>query len=178
MSLLQVRNLSVTFTREGSAPVRAVDGLSFQVEPGASVGLVGESGCGKSVTSLAIMGLLPKRNTRIEGEVLFEGRNLLAMPENALRDIRGKDIAMIFQDPMSSLNPVVRIGVQITEVLVRHQRLKASEARRDGRIAFAQGWYPGSAALPGPVPVPALGRHAPTRLDCHCPGVQATSADR
>ena len=131
MSLLQVRNLSVTFTREGSAPVRAVDGLSFQVEPGASVGLVGESGCGKSVTSLAIMGLLPKRNTRIEGEVLFEGRNLLAMPENALRDIRGKDIAMIFQDPMSSLNPVVRIGVQITEVLVRHQRLKASEARRE-----------------------------------------------
>lgn len=131
MSLLQVRNLSVTFRREGSAPVKAVDGLSFQVAPGASVGLVGESGCGKSVTSLAIMGLLSARNATIEGEVLFEGRNLLTMPEKALRDIRGKDIAMIFQDPMSSLNPVVRIGVQITEVLVRHQHLKSSEARRE-----------------------------------------------
>lgn len=131
MSLLDVRDLSITFTSRGRRPVRAVDGLSLNVDPGQSIGLVGESGCGKSITSLAILGLLPKRGVEITGEIEFEGRDLLAMRDSDLRDIRGRDIAMIFQDPMSSLNPVVTIGVQITEVLRRHRGMTSGEAKAE-----------------------------------------------
>ena len=129
--LLQVRDLQVRFTRRGSEPVRAVDGVSFDVRPGQVVGLVGESGCGKSVTSLAIMGLLPKRRVEVAGEVLFEGRDLLTMRPDDLREMRGRDIAMVFQDPMSSLNPVVPIGLQVTEVLARHTDLDRAAARQE-----------------------------------------------
>jgi peptide/nickel transport system ATP-binding protein len=129
--LLQVRDLQVRFTRRGRAPVRAVDGVSFDVAPGQVVGLVGESGCGKSVTSLAIMGLLPKRAVEVEGEVLFEGSDLLALPDDQLRDLRGRDIAMVFQDPMTSLNPVVPVGLQVTEVLRRHAGLDRDAARAE-----------------------------------------------
>jgi len=128
MALLEVRDLSVTFSREGRKPVRAVDGLSFTVDQGESVGLVGESGCGKSVTSLAVMGLLPRRGVSVSGEIVFDGRDILKLSDRELRDIRGRDMAMIFQDPMSSLNPVVRIGTQITEVLFRHRRLTKARA--------------------------------------------------
>jgi len=129
--LLQVRDLQVRFTRRGRDPVRAVDGVSFDVRPGQVVGLVGESGCGKSVTSLAIMGLLPQRRVEVAGEVLFEGRDLLTMRRDDLREMRGRDIAMVFQDPMSSLNPVVPIGLQVTEVLARHTDLDRSAARKE-----------------------------------------------
>src|SRR3954447_9659051 len=112
MPLLDVRDLSVVFQRKGTLPVTAVDGVSFTVEPGQTVGLVGESGCGKSVTSLAIMGLLPKRGNRVTGEVLFEDTDLLTLRPSELRDRRGRDIGMIFQDPLSSLNPVLPLGVQ------------------------------------------------------------------
>ena len=127
--LLQVRDLQVRFTRRGRPPVRAVDGVSFDVQPGQVVGLVGESGCGKSVTSLAIMGLLPKRAVEVGGEVLFEGRDLLTTPLDELREMRGRDIAMVFQDPMTSLNPVVPVGLQVTEVLRRHVGLDGDAAR-------------------------------------------------
>ena len=129
--LLQVRDLQVRFTRRGRPPVRAVDGVSFDVAPGQVVGLVGESGCGKSVTSLAIMGLLPKRAVEVEGEVLFEGNDLLTMPDSQLRDLRGRDVAMVFQDPMTSLNPVVPVGRQVTEVLRRHAGLDREAARAE-----------------------------------------------
>ena len=129
--LLEVENLTVTFGRKGATPVRAVDGLSFTVAQGQTVGLVGESGCGKSVTSLAIMGLLPSRGVQVSGEVRLEGRSLLGLSQRELRDLRGSEMAMIFQDPLSSLNPVVPIGVQVTEVLVRHRNLKAEPARRE-----------------------------------------------
>jgi peptide/nickel transport system ATP-binding protein len=119
--LLSVRDLRVTFTRQGEKPFTAVDGVSFDVRPGQTVGLVGESGCGKSVTSLAIMGLLPKRGNRVEGQASFEGTNLLGLDEKGMRERRGRDIAMIFQDPLSSLNPVVPVGLQVTEVLERHR---------------------------------------------------------
>jgi peptide/nickel transport system ATP-binding protein len=109
--------------------VRAVDGVSFDVAPGQVVGLVGESGCGKSVTSLAIMGLLPKRAVEVGGEVLFEGDDLLTTPLDQLREMRGRDIAMVFQDPMTSLNPVVPVGLQVTEVLRRHVGLDGDAAR-------------------------------------------------
>jgi peptide/nickel transport system ATP-binding protein len=127
-ALLDVRDLEVVFTRKGRRDVRAVDGVSFTVGRGETVGLVGESGSGKSVTSLAVMGLLPNRGVRIGGQVWFDGDDLLTLPKDRMRDIRGQDIAMVFQDPMSSLNPVVPIGIQVTEVLTRHQGLKGDEA--------------------------------------------------
>jgi peptide/nickel transport system ATP-binding protein len=127
-ALLDVRELEVVFTRKDRPDVRAVDGVSFSVEPGETVGLVGESGSGKSVTSLAVMGLLPDRGVRVGGQVWFDGDDLLTLPKDRMRDIRGQDIAMVFQDPMSSLNPVVPIGIQVTEVLSRHQGMKGNEA--------------------------------------------------
>ena len=124
-----MRDLRVTFTRQGEKPFKAVDGVTFDVRPGQTVGLVGESGCGKSVTSLAIMGLLPKRGNHVEGEATFEGTNLLALDEKAMRERRGRDIAMIFQDPLSSLNPVVPVGLQVTEVLERHRGMSRKAAQ-------------------------------------------------
>ncbi|MFC8501884.1 ABC transporter ATP-binding protein [Pedococcus sp. NPDC057267] len=127
--LLSVRDLRVTFRRSGDEPFVAVDGVSFDVRPGQTVGLVGESGCGKSVTSLAIMGLLPTRGVTVEGEVLFNGADLLKESRDQMRDRRGRDLGMIFQDPLSSLNPVVPIGLQVTEVLERHRGLSRKAAR-------------------------------------------------
>ena len=126
--LLSVRDLEVTFRRHGEEPFRAVDGVSFDVHAGQTVGLVGESGCGKSVTSLAIMGLLPTRGNRVRGTASFDGTDLLALSRSQMRDRRGRDIAMIFQDPLSSLNPVVPIGRQVTEVMERHRDLSRREA--------------------------------------------------
>jgi len=126
--LLRVRDLRVTFTRQGQEPFEAVQGVSFDVRPGQTVGLVGESGCGKSVTSLAIMGLLPKRGNQVTGSVEYDGTDLLTLSEGQMRDKRGKDIAMVFQDPLSSLNPVVPIGVQVTEVLERHRGMSRKAA--------------------------------------------------
>ena len=131
MALLEVSDLSVVFARKGERPVTAVDGVSFDIDSGEVVGLVGGSGCGKSVTSLAIMGLLPRRGVRIGGRAEFDGMNLLELGQSTMRDIRGRDVAMIFQDPLSSLNPVIPIGVQVTEVLERHRRMKGEAARRE-----------------------------------------------
>ncbi|HSO54547.1 MAG TPA: ATP-binding cassette domain-containing protein, partial [Actinomycetes bacterium] len=112
MALLEVRDLRVHFDTDDGV-VKAVDGVNFSLEPGQTLGIVGESGSGKSVTNLAIMGLA--RGGRISGEVLFEGRDLLKMHANELRAIRGKKIAMIFQDPLSSLHPYYKVGSQIAE---------------------------------------------------------------
>ncbi|BBH68424.1 dipeptide/oligopeptide/nickel ABC transporter ATP-binding protein [Actinoplanes sp. OR16] len=140
MSLLDVRDLSVVFRRRGAAPVTAVDGVSFTVEPGQTVGLVGESGCGKSVTSLAIMGLLPRRGNEVTGEVLFDGTDLLTLRPQELRDRRGRDIGMIFQDPLSSLNPVIPLGLQVAEVLERHQgRTRQAALREAAQLLDAVG---------------------------------------
>ncbi|QIM20152.1 ABC transporter ATP-binding protein [Phycicoccus sp. HDW14] len=126
--LLSVRDLTVTFTRQGEESFTAVDGVSFDVRPGQTVGLVGESGCGKSVTSLAIMGLLPDRGNRVEGSATFDGTDLLRLSPGEMRDRRGRDIAMIFQDPLSSLNPVVPVGLQVTEILERHRKMSRKAA--------------------------------------------------
>jgi peptide/nickel transport system ATP-binding protein len=126
--LLSVRDLTVTFTRQGEESFTAVDGVSFDVRPGQTVGLVGESGCGKSVTSLAIMGLLPERGNRVEGSATFDGTDLLRLSSSEMRDRRGRDIAMIFQDPLSSLNPVVPVGLQVTEILERHRKMSRKAA--------------------------------------------------
>jgi peptide/nickel transport system ATP-binding protein len=131
MALLEVEDLTVTFSRRGSRPTNAVDGVSFSVEPGQTVGLVGESGCGKSVTSLAIMGLLPSRGATVGGHARFDGTDLLTLSQSELRDRRGRDIGMVFQDPLSSLNPVIPIGRQVTEVLQRHRGMHRGEARAE-----------------------------------------------
>ena len=120
MSLLSVRDLEVKFlTRR--ATVHAVSGISFDLDAGETLGIVGESGCGKSVSSLAILGILPKPAGRVTGgEVFFQDQDLLKLPDWQLRSIRGRDVAMIFQDPMTSLNPVLTIGRQLTESLTKH----------------------------------------------------------
>jgi peptide/nickel transport system ATP-binding protein len=137
-SLLTVTDLRVEFRRRGVDPFVAVNDLSFDVRPGQTVGLVGESGCGKSVTSLAIMRLLPSRGNQVTGTVDFEGTNLLSLPIDKMRDRRGRDLAMIFQDPLSSLNPVVPIGIQVTEVLERHRGMKRSAAMVEARELLDQ----------------------------------------
>jgi peptide/nickel transport system ATP-binding protein len=128
MALLEVRDLKVDFVRRGERPFTAVDGVSFDVEPGQTVGLVGESGCGKSVTSLAIMRLLARRGNKVSGSVRFEGTDLLKLSDRDMRDRRGRDLGMVFQDPLSSLNPVIPIGLQITEVLERHRGMSRKAA--------------------------------------------------
>jgi peptide/nickel transport system ATP-binding protein len=126
--VLEVDELTVTFTRRGEQSTRAVDGVSFAVAPGETVGLVGESGCGKSVTSLAVMGLLPRRGVQVGGSVRFDGQELLGASDRTLRRLRGADMAMVFQDPLSSLNPTVQIGTQVTEVLLEHRDMSRKEA--------------------------------------------------
>ena len=128
-ALLQVEDLTVTFAPRSKRPVKAVDGVTFSVRPGEVVGLVGESGSGKSVTSLAIMGLLPRRGVSVGGSVRFEGRELVGASRDELSSMRGRDLAMVFQDPMTSLNPVVPVGLQVTEVLRRHTDAGRAEAR-------------------------------------------------
>ena len=127
--LLKVESLRTYFhTRDGT--VRAVDGVSFDLAPGETLCVVGESGCGKSVTALSILGLIPAPPGRIEGgRILFQGEDLVAASEARLREIRGNQISMIFQEPMTSLNPVMRIGDQIAEALLLHENLSRSGAR-------------------------------------------------
>jgi len=128
VALLEVNDLK-TYFRTDDGIVKAVDGVSFQVEKGKTLGIVGESGCGKSVTCLTIMGLNAKRNTISTGEALFRGEDLLKMNSRRLRDVRGNDIAMIFQDPMTSLNPVHTIGRQLVEAILLHRDVTKAQAR-------------------------------------------------
>jgi oligopeptide/dipeptide ABC transporter ATP-binding protein len=127
--LHSVRDLRIGFAGpQGVLP--AVDGISFDVRAGEVFGVVGESGCGKSITGLSILRLLPPAARILGGEIRFAGRNLLAEPDQALRRIRGNDIAMVFQEPMTSLNPVFSVGEQIMEGLILHRRLSRNEARK------------------------------------------------
>ena len=129
MALLEVSDLYTYFkTREGE--VHAVDGVSFTVEEGKVLGIVGESGCGKSVTALSIMGLVQNPGRVVSGSVRFDGRELTGLKERELEDVRGRSIGMIFQDPMTSLNPVLTIETQITETLRRHLDMSGDQAKK------------------------------------------------
>jgi peptide/nickel transport system ATP-binding protein len=124
-----VSDLRVVFEGDRNSTVEAVSGVSFSLEVGRTLGIVGESGCGKSVTALSIMRLLPRVGARVSGSVVFEGRDLGSLPEREMRDLRGNRLAMIFQEPMTSLNPSFTVGDQIGETLVRHRSLPAKAAR-------------------------------------------------
>jgi oligopeptide/dipeptide ABC transporter ATP-binding protein len=127
--LLEVDDLHVHFVTEDGV-VRAVDGVSFELDRGQVLGIVGESGSGKSVTALTLMGLTRDVNTRFQGEVRYKGKDLLKVPEHEMQEYRGNEIGMIFQDPMTSLNPVYRIGEQIVEAIRAHQTVDKATARR------------------------------------------------
>jgi peptide/nickel transport system ATP-binding protein len=129
MALLEVRDLGVSF-RTLDGVVRAVEGVSYALERGRTLGLVGESGSGKSVSALTIMGLTRSENATIKGEILLDGRDLLRLPGAQLRRIRGRRIAMIFQDPLSSLHPYYRVGAQIVEAIRTHDEVSKEAARR------------------------------------------------
>jgi peptide/nickel transport system ATP-binding protein len=128
--LLTVEDLRVVFEGDRGTVTEAVAGVSFSLTAGRTLGIVGESGCGKSVTALAIMRLLPKAGTRVSGAVRFEGLELGSLPERQMQDLRGNRLAMIFQEPMTSLNPSFTVGDQIGEALSRHRGLSGAVARR------------------------------------------------
>jgi oligopeptide/dipeptide ABC transporter ATP-binding protein len=132
MPLLSVNDLEVKFATR-KATIHAVNRVSFDLEPGETLGIVGESGSGKSVTSLAMLGILPRQGRVTGGSVMFDGRDLLTTPDPELRKIRGREIAMVFQDPMTSLNPVLRVGRQITEALRTHMGMNGDEARAEAK---------------------------------------------
>lgn len=125
MSLLEVRDLSVSFGRK---PHRRVDGVSFTLEAGCRLGLIGESGSGKTVTALAVMGLLPE-NAQASGSVCLAGHSILEMPEQGLAKLRGNTVSMVFQEPMTALDPTMRVGRQVAEVLRLHAGAEAGQAR-------------------------------------------------
>ena len=137
MHLLEVKHLQTQFqTRAGL--VRAVDGVSFYLDGGELLGLVGESGCGKSITALSIMRLIAPPGKIVGGEIIFDNRNLLMLSNEEMRAIRGDDIAMIFQDPMTSLNPVYTVGEQIAEVYRLHRKLSRKAAREAAIAAMRE----------------------------------------
>lgn len=120
--LLDVRDLSIRYCRPGVPAQQAVNGITLEIASGEVVGLMGESGCGKSSLALAILGLLPRENSEVLGSILFRGQELNGMPEHALQEIRGAAISLVFQDPGISLSPVMRVGAQIAEVIHAHRR--------------------------------------------------------
>jgi peptide/nickel transport system ATP-binding protein len=127
--LIEIKDLRIRFHGDDGRITHAVDGVDLSVANGATLGLVGESGCGKSVTSLAIMGLLPKQTAEVTGAIRFDGFDLLQTPDRTLRDLRGNRLAMIFQEPMTSLNPSLTIGDQIIETILRHRGGSKRSAR-------------------------------------------------
>ena len=162
--LLSVDDLSVEFLTE-AGPATVVDHVSFGVDAGEVVALVGESGSGKTVSSLAVMRLVASPPGRItSGSVMFDGRDLLSLSFKELRELRGDQIAMAFQDPMTSLNPAFTIGTQLVDTIRLHRTMsKSAAARTRARAARARG-HPRPRAAARRLPAPALGRHAPARV--------------
>jgi oligopeptide/dipeptide ABC transporter ATP-binding protein len=137
MSLLEVRNLSIGF-QTATGPLQVVDSISFSVEAGETFGLVGESGCGKSVTAQSLLGLLPARKTRVSGSIGLSDRELVGLAPDRWRDLRGRKVSMVFQDPMTSLNPLLTIGAHLEEVLRLHRNLSGSSLREEAAAWLAR----------------------------------------
>ncbi|MBE0340877.1 ABC transporter ATP-binding protein, partial [Paenibacillus sp. 28ISP30-2] len=154
--LLEVKHLKTYFkTEDGIVP--SVNGVSFTVNPGETLAIVGESGSGKSVTSLSIMGLVAAPGKVVGGEILLEGRDLLKLSRGEMRKYRGNEVSMIFQEPMSSLNPVFTIGNQISEVIRQHQKLSKSVARRKSIEILVRVGIPGASKVVSYFPPPVSG---------------------
>ena len=163
--LLSISDLHTEF-RTGAGLVRAVDGISYTVEQGETVAIVGESGSGKSASALSILRLIPDPPGRItHGEILFAGRDLMRLSDEEMRQVRGGDIGMVFQEPMTSLNPVLTIGRQITEMLEQHRKAdRAARGKRATRAA-GDGRHRRSDTPPRAISASAFGRHASARHD-------------
>ncbi len=149
--LLSVRDLTVNFAAERGR-VRAVAGVSFDLAPGETLGLVGESGCGKTVTAMSILRLLPTPLAEVTGEIRFQGEELLGLPDSLMRQIRGNRIAMVFQEPMTALNPVLTVGEQVAEALRLHRGLSHPEAWREAGAALNRVGFPDAAHRLGQYP--------------------------
>lgn len=141
MSMLQVQDLRVHFHRAAKERM-AVDGVSFSIAPGEILGLVGESGSGKTVTAMCVSGLLPYRSAEVSGSITLDGKEVLQCSERELREIRGKDISVVFQEPMTSLDPLMRIGPQVEESLRVHTKLTAKERKQRALEAMAEAELP------------------------------------
>jgi peptide/nickel transport system ATP-binding protein len=144
--LLEISDLHVSFAGDESRVTTAVQGVDLEIERGRTLGLVGESGSGKSVTALSVMRLLPKETAQVRGRMVFEGRELLSLSERAMQDLRGNRMAMIFQEPMTSLNPSYTVGDQIGEALERHRGMSGSDARRHAIALLERVRIPSAAA--------------------------------
>ena len=129
--LFRVEDLKITFEGDAGRLTPVVTGISFEIGRGETVGIVGESGCGKSVTALSALRLLPQQTSRVSGQIEFEGRNLPDLTERQMQELRGNRIAMIFQEPMTSLNPSYTVGDQIGEALQRHRGMSGKQARAE-----------------------------------------------
>ena len=144
-SLLQVRNLTIRYHLDGAEPHRAVDGVSFEVAPGEVVGLMGESGCGKSSIALALLGLLEKQSTEVTGSAVLSGQELLGMSEGELQRVRGSKISLVFQEPGIALSPVMRVGDQVAEVVHAHHQWSWKRCRTETEAILARvGLGPGA----------------------------------
>ncbi len=176
-ALLEVRGLTVTFSTL-AGPVHAVNGLDLDLRAGEIVGLVGESGSGKSVTSRAVMGLLPPRSSEVRGSVRLDGRELVGLPEAEYRRVRGEQVAMIFQDPLTALDPLYRAGEQVAEALRFHKGLSRSAARLRVHELLAAVGLPIPCGRRRALPARAVGRHAPASDDRDGARLRAVGAHR
>ena len=177
MALLEVTDLKTSF-RTDDGVVGAVDGVSFSVEKGKTLAIVGESGCGKSVTCMSIMGLYSHRNTTVSGSAVFKDRDLLKLPPDELRKVRGNEISMIFQDPMTSLNPVHTVGQQLAEAVLLHSKTSKAAAKPQAVSHAKAVGIPRADTPRGRLPAPVLGRHAPAGDDRDGADQQPRPADR
>ena len=176
--VLEVRSLKTQFKTQDGV-VKAVDDVSFYVMPGETLGVVGESGCGKSMTGLSIMRLIPSPPGKIvAGEIFFNGDDILRMSDEQVRSIRGNDIAMIFQDPMTSLNPVLTINRQISEALQLHMGMNKGQARERTIELLKMVGIPKRRRADRPVSAPVLRRDAPARDDRDGAVLQPEAAHR
>ncbi len=170
--LLAVRDLEVFF-RHGRDWLRVVEGTSFEVARGETIGIVGESGSGKTVTGLSILGLLPEGLARTQGSIRLDGREINGLPESEMRAIRGRKVSMIFQEPMTALDPVFTVGEQIGETLRTHTGCSIREGARPCHRGADAGRHSAAGAAHQRVSASVVGRHAPAGDDRHCSCLRA-----
>ena len=174
--LLELDGLQ-TRIRLRSGTIHAVDGLSLELDAGETLGIVGESGCGKTMAAMSIMRLLPRGGYIAGGEIRLDGRDLVKLPDAELRKVRGGEIGMVFQDPMTSLNPTMTIGKQIAEVVLAHRDVSRNKAMERAVEVLDMVGLPRPGSESG-LPAPAVGRPAPARDDRHGARLQPEAADR